>query len=345
MDTVYLRVNSENPDEAILKKAAELIRKGELVVFPTETVYGLGANTFDETAIMKIFEAKGRPQDNPLIVHISTMEMLKQIVSQDVESFSALMDLVWPGPVTLIFEKSKEIPDSVTAGLKSVAVRFPSHRVAQELIRLSGVPIAAPSANLSGRPSPTMEEHVIEDMDERASCTILSGSTVFGLESTIIDLSRGRPSLLRPGPIDPDQLKGVLPDLLVPDFVSGRKEYLGDPMSPGLKYRHYSPDIPLILVEGETGMIVAKVGIVAGRKKSLVLCSEEMKDYYPVQVKKVVLGSRDNLLEVASNLFKELRNKENMEYSQIIAEPFPETGVGLAIMNRLRKAAWKIERA
>lgn len=344
MNTVYLRVNSEEPDEFRLKKAARFIREGELVVFPTETVYGLGANALDESAISKIYHAKGRPQDNPLIVHVSSREMVADLVLQNLSEYSALMDTVWPGPVTLIFRKRKRIPDSVTAGLDTVAIRFPSHPVASKLIELSCVPVAAPSANLSGKPSPTREEHVVEDMDGRVSCIILSGSTVFGLESTIIDLSSERTVLLRPGPIDPDQLKGVLPDLQIPGFASGREQYLGDPLSPGLKYRHYSPDIPLILVEGELGLVVSKVGIIAGRKSSLVLCSEELRDYYPVQVKKVVLGSRSNLLEVASNLFKELRNKENMSFSQIIAEPFPETGVGLAIMNRLRKAAWKIER-
>ena len=344
MQTEMIRLDPENPGIEGIEKAAGLIKAGELVVFPTETVYGLGASAFDPGAVEKIYRAKGRPQDNPLIVHVSSLKMAAECTRQDLNRYSSILNVLWPGPVTLVFKKSEAIPARVTAGLDSVGLRFPSHPVAMRLIKAAGVPIAAPSANISGRPSPTSEEHVLEDMNGRVGGIILSGDTLFGLESTIVDLSRDKPTLLRPGPVDAERLGEFLPELEIPDFVWAREEYKGEALSPGMKYRHYSPEIPLILIEGSPGAVVSRAGILARRDKSVVLCSQELADYYPVHVKKVVLGSRNDLYAVASGLFKALRDRDNLNYTQIISEPFPETGIGLAIMNRLRKAAWRIDR-
>lgn len=344
MDTKIIKIDTADPDLSVLSEAANFIKAGELVAFPTETVYGLGANALEAKAVEKIFRAKGRPQDNPLIVHVSSIEMARGLISQDLDRYSNIVELLWPGPVTLIFRKNELIPQAVTAGLKSVGIRLPANPVALKLIELSGLPIAAPSANLSGKPSPTSEEHVLSDMEGKIACIILSGDVLFGLESTIVDLSGSKPALLRPGPVDVERIKELLPELVVPPFVEAREEYAGPALSPGLKYRHYSPDVPLVLIEGNSGEVVSRAGILARRSKSILLCSEEYSEFYPVHIKKVVLGSRNDLYRVASNLFRALRNEENRNYSQIIAESFPENGIGLAIMNRLRKAASRIER-
>lgn len=341
MKTEKLFVDADKSDKGIISRAARYLQKGELVAFPTETVYGLGANALDAKAVNRIFEAKGRPQDNPLIVHVSSIEMAQELVLDDLSDYKWLVELLWPGPVTIIFRKARKIPDIVTAGLPTVGIRFPSHPVAQKLIEIAGLPIAAPSANLSGRPSPTDEFHVIEDMDGRIACMLLAGKTLFGLESTIVDLSRGKPTLLRPGPISVERLKTLLPDLEVPEFVKAEEKYSGPALAPGMKYRHYSPKIELILVEGDPRERYKEITDFAFEKNSIILCSRETAHLYPREIRRIVLGSRENLYEVAANLFDALR-EPGEEFERMVSESFPESGVGLAIMNRLRKAAWKI---
>lgn len=342
--TEKLDVSPENPEIDLVKRAANYIKKGDLVAFPTETVYGLGANALDPVAVKRIFIAKGRPQDNPLIMHVSSLEMAQDYVCEDLKKYRNITDILLPGPVTLIFHRRNLVPDEVTAGLSTVGIRFPAHPVARKLIEFSEVPIAAPSANVSGKPSPTKAEHVLEDMDGKIECILMGGASEFGLESTIVSLAGDKPILLRPGPISVEQLQKILPDIDVPDFVRAMSDYKGPVLSPGMKYRHYSPDIELLLVEDLEVFNMVKIIKALYREKEdiLVLCSEETADMYPEHFKKYILGSRKNLYEVGHRLFATLRNPPMKNIKSMVIESFPEIGVGLAIMNRLRKAAWRI---
>ncbi len=333
--TRVLRVDPENPDAETLKEAAKVIRSGGVVVFPTETVYGIGANAFDENACKKIFEAKGRPQDNPLIVHISSMEMLERVVSRVPKRAHDFMDKLWPGPLTMIMEKSSNIPDVVSASLPTVAVRMPSHPVARLLIDLSGFPIAAPSANLSGKPSPTSFDHVKDDMMGRVDVIIDSGETPFGIESTIIDLTKDPPVLLRPGPLTLEQISEIS-EIVVHEGAFG-KVSLDRPPSPGMKYRHYAPEKRLILVEDTSRMrdILDKFG------DPIVVCPREHRDLYR-GYRVLTLGSLKNEYSIAHELFKVLRKTDKMDGDVVVVEGFPERGILFSVMNRLRKAASEV---
>ncbi|MFO7881933.1 MAG: L-threonylcarbamoyladenylate synthase [Kosmotogaceae bacterium] len=341
MNTTILKISLEKPEIEKLKIAASFLKENKLVAFPTETVYGLGATAFSEKAVRRIFEVKGRPPDNPLIVHVSSLEMASKLIKEDIDDFSRLTNILWPGPITLIFNKENLIPDIVSGGLSTVALRYPAHPVAQKLIELSGVPVAAPSANLSGKPSPTNEKHVMHDLVGKIDCIILSGKTVFGLESTIVDLSKNKPILLRPGPISVERLKTLFPQLEIHSTVLG--EEAKTPLAPGMKYRHYSPEIELILFDGELTWATHEIINATKKleKKIVILCSEETKNLYPEPSKTVSLGSRKKLYSVAANLFDILLSLSKKDYDVALCEPFPETGIGLAIMNRLRKASWK----
>jgi len=343
MNTIKLKISPELPEMDKIARAAEFIKNGELVAFPTETVYGLGANALNSDAVKKIFQAKGRPQDNPLIVHVSSLEMAQNLVVEDINAYE-IAHRLWPGPVTLIFHKRRSIPDVVTANLQTVGLRFPAHPIALRLIAASGVPIAAPSANLSGKPSPTEDWHVAEDLDGKVACIILGGKTLFGLESTIIDMTAEKPMLLRPGPVSPERLKTLLPELVISEAARAHGNYDGPPISPGMKYRHYSPDIELILVEGNPFDSFKTINEIASNsnRKAAILCSEETKELYKEKFDRVILGSRDDLYIVAANLFNALRELPNRGFKLLISETFPEKGIGFAIMNRLRKAAWKV---
>ena len=333
--TRILKVDPENPDVEILEEAAKVIREGGLVVFPTETVYGIGANAFDESACRKIFKAKGRPQDNPLIVHISSMEMLREVVSDVPDKAHEFIDKLWPGPLTLIMRKSEEIPDVVSASLPTVAVRMPSHPVAKLLIELSGYPIAAPSANLSGKPSPTDFEHVASDMMGRVDVMIDAGETPFGIESTIVDLTKEPPVLLRPGPLTLEQISEIS-EVVVHEGALG-KVSLDKPPSPGMKYRHYAPEKRLILVED-----VDKMEEVLKRFDDPIVISpkEHVEKYRGYRV--LVLGSLENEYSIAHELFKVLRETDKMEGEVVVVEGFPERGILFSVMNRLRKAASEV---
>ncbi|OAA29921.1 translation factor Sua5 [Kosmotoga arenicorallina S304] len=343
MKTLKLKISPESPEMDKIKQAAEYIKSGKLVAFPTETVYGLGANALDPYAVKKIYIAKGRPEDNPLIVHVSSLEMAQSLVVENIDAFE-IAHRLWPGPVTLIFHKSSVVPSIVTAMMQTVGLRFPAHPIAIKLIESSGVPIAAPSANLSGKPSPTEEWHVVEDLDSRVECIIQGGKTLFGLESTIIDMTRKKPRLLRPGPVSPERLKELLPDLVVSEAARARAKYDGPALSPGMKYRHYSPDVELILVEGNPFDSFKKIKEIAlqSNRKTAILCSKETEMLYGKGFEKIVLGSREDLYIVATNLFSTLRELPGKGFDLLISEAFPEKGIGLAIMNRLRKAAWKV---
>ncbi|HDN75772.1 MAG TPA: threonylcarbamoyl-AMP synthase [Acidilobales archaeon] len=347
--TRIVRVDPIKPDVKIMSEVAKVIREGGLVVFPTETVYGLGANAYNPEAVVKIFKAKNRPLDNPLIVHISSLTQFDELVSKVPEEAYIVAKRLWPGPVTIIVYKSSRVPNEVTAGLPTVAVRMPAHPVALKLIELSGTPIAAPSANLAGRPSPTMPEHVIRDMYGRVDVIIDAGETLFGVESTIIDLTSKPPKLLRPGPIPVEDLERVLGiKIEVPGFARGLRES-ERALAPGTKYRHYAPEKPLVLVEADSyddipnyALKVKELVLKYLRKglKVCILASKESVGYYKdLGVKILTLGSRGNLYEIAKNLFKVLRAVDDLNIDIVISEGFEERGLGLTIMNRLRKAS------
>lgn len=317
--TQILKISSVNPEKTLIKKAARAIKQGELVAFPTETVYGLGADAFNTKAIKKIFKVKGRPQDNPLIVHISSENQLKPLVKEIPEKAKILIDKFWPGPLTLVFKKSKKVSKKVTAGLETVAIRMPSHKVAKSLIEKSG-PIAAPSANISGRPSGTHSSHVHSDLNGKIPYIIDSGHSQTGIESTVLDLTTSPATLLRPGKITREQIETLI----------GRISTIQDakkPRSPGMKYKHYSPSIPVILSKNPEQALKKyknkKVGTIAFSKTSAN--------------KSIVIKNTKELAKRIFDLFRKLENKVEI----IIVERVPEKELGAAIMNRLKKAAHK----
>ena len=338
-------VKIETLDEAALKKLADLallIRTGETVVFPTETVYGLGADALNPQAIKKIFAAKGRPDDNPLIVHIASLDEVAPLVANIPEKAEMLMRTFWPGPLTLIMEKAAMIPTEATGGLNTVGVRFPDHPIAQAFIKMAGCPIAAPSANRSGRPSPTQGKHVLEDLDGRVAGMILSSDTELGLESTVIDMTVEPPVVLRPGDITVAELREVLGAVavsanvtqnIVPEKVS----------SPGMKYTHYSPKGELVIVKGTPKEISEKITKVLTHYKGKpmtigVLASDETMGFYREGFI-ISLGSRNDPKEMSKNLFSRLRTFDELGVEKIYAEDIPLNNETLALINRLYKAA------
>lgn len=339
----------ENPtdftphDREILKEAAAIIRAGGLVAFPTETVYGLGANALDEEAAKKIYAAKGRPSDNPLIAHISCMEELEPLVSRMPQNGKKLAETYWPGPMTMVFPKSVAVPYGTTGGLDTVAVRMPSDPIASELIRLSGVPIAAPSANTSGRPSPTRAEHVLQDMNGKIDAIIDGGPVGIGLESTIVDVTEDTPMVLRPGAITVEMLRETVGEVGIDPAILGPVSADVRPKAPGMKYRHYAPKADLTLVEGETEVVVETINRLAAEKISEgknvgIICTDETKDRYPAGVLRSI-GSRACQETVAHNLYAVLRDFDDCGAEYIFSEGFSEDNLGRAIMNRLNKAA------
>ncbi|WP_434091784.1 L-threonylcarbamoyladenylate synthase [Rossellomorea vietnamensis] len=317
--------------------AAKVLQQDEVVAFPTETVYGLGANATSDTAVEKIFKAKGRPSDNPLIVHISNKEQLEGLVEEIPVDASKLIDAYWPGPLTIIFKNKENVfSERVTAGLDTVGIRMPDHAVALSIIEATGLPIAAPSANRSGKPSPTTVQHVIDDLDGRIAGVVDGGETGVGVESTVVDCTGEFPVILRPGGITKEQLEEVVGKVEVDPSL---KEGKGAPKSPGMKYTHYAPDAPVYLVDGTKEDVQRLVnekkeeGLKVG-----VLTTEERMDWYQADLI-LSAGRRDDLKTVAQHLYDTLRafNRSNVDI--IFAEMFPEEGVGLAIMNRLQKAA------
>ncbi|WP_421382096.1 L-threonylcarbamoyladenylate synthase [Bacillus salacetis] len=318
-------------------EASQFLKDNEVVAFPTETVYGLGANAKSDEAVDKIFAAKGRPSDNPLIVHISNKQQLNELVKEIPEAAQTFMDQFWPGPLTIIFNKKEGVlSEKVTAGLDSVGIRMPDHPVALALIEAANLPIAAPSANVSGRPSPTTAHHVTQDLDGKISGIINGGETGVGVESTVVDCTSEIPVILRPGGVTREQLEEAAgPVLMDPSLAKGE----GAPKSPGMKYTHYAPDAPLILFEGKREWIQSLIDEKRrGGMKVGVLTTEENKDFYNAD-KILVCGSRSDLSTVAHSLYDVLRSFNGSDVEIIFSETFPNEGVGVAIMNRLQKAA------
>lgn len=323
-------------------RCAEDVRQGALVIFPTETVYGLGAVIDNEEALKKIYLAKGRPSDNPLIVHIANMKQLEHVIEKDPpEIFWKLSEVFWPGPVTFILKKKRTISQIITGNRSTVALRFPSNKIAQSLINQCAVPIAAPSANLSGTPSPTRVEH-LKEMKGRVEWIIETEPSEFGLESTIISLVNPEPLLLRPGPVTIERLMDFIPNLKV-------NKDLSQAQAPGMKYRHYSPKADVILLDWDADTLqMVKKGIEkfnkirngSAKKDMILICTDETKPVYlQAGIPCLSLGSKLDMYRVASNLFHFLRMLDDKHIDIALVEGFEEKGLGITIMNRLRKAA------
>lgn len=344
METKLVTLDRRHPDPAALAEAAERLRAGELVAFPTETVYGLGGDALDATASRRIYAAKGRPSDNPLIVHICDLSALPVLAREIPEAAYRLAERFWPGPLTMILKKSERVPLETTGGLDTVAIRMPSDSVAQALLSVSGVYIAAPSANASGRPSPTKASHVMEDLAGRIPLILDGGPVTIGLESTIVDLTGDKPWILRPGYITLSMLREVLPDAEYDPAVTRRtKDETLVAKAPGMKYRHYAPKGSLMIYEGNLERVVRKVREEALKKQSegfrvAILASEETKDRYPEFTVRSV-GDREREETIAANLFDTLREFDHLGADYIFGECFRQEGLGEAIMNRLLKAA------
>jgi len=343
-NTLVLKVNPDKPEKEIMQISAGIIKKGGIVAFPTETVYGLGADAFNPKAVRALFEAKKRPLDNPPIIHIEKTADLYKLARNVPPETELLMKCFWPGPLTLVLKRLRAVPEVTVAGLDTVAVRAPKHQVALALIRESGCPIAAPSANLAGKPSPTTAAHVLEDLNGRIDAILDAGPTRVGVESTVLDMSTSPPQILRPGGTTLEVLCKVLGNVKLHPFVAADKEIaIGESRSPGMKHKHYAPKAKLILVEGNISAVAEKINEIADvyRQKGCkvgILSTDENETKYEGAVVKS-LGSRFNLDAIAQNLFRLLREFDAESVEVIIAEGLPSEGIGLAVMNRLRKAS------
>lgn len=351
MKTELIKIDITTPGwDKQLDHAAEVLKTGGLVAFPTETVYGLGANALDGKAVECIYKAKGRPSDNPMIVHIAEIEALQDLVNSIPAVAHRLMDAYWPGPLTLVMPKSGKVPSIITAGLDTVAIRMPSHPIALALIKKAGIPVAAPSANSSGRPSPTLAKHVMEDLNGKVDIVIDGGSTEVGLESTVLDITSEPPIILRPGGITQEQLQQLLGTVGADQALY--KDQTGTdttvPRSPGMKYRHYAPKAALLLVQGQYERVVFEIGrraemyIKEGTSIGILTTNETASLYEPslyTSCKIISLGTRLQPETLASNLFRCLREFDEKAVEVILVEAPEIDGIGLAVMNRLAKAA------
>jgi tRNA threonylcarbamoyl adenosine modification protein (Sua5/YciO/YrdC/YwlC family) len=342
MKTKIEKINKEQINKEILAEAGELLKKGGLVAFPTETVYGLGANALDEEAARKTYAAKGRPSDNPLIVHIARMEDLPAIVKSVPEKAKTIAERFWPGPLTMIFEKSEIVPYPTTGGLETVAVRMPSDEIAKELILAGGGYVSAPSANTSGRPSPTTAQHVAEDMDGKIEMILDGGAVDIGVESTILDMTVTPPMILRPGAITREMLEKVVGEVAVDKTILDANSKT-PPKAPGMKYRHYAPKAELSIVEGELTQVISFINRIAGEKikegfKVGVIGTEETVGQYLYGDVKCV-GTREDEMTIAGHLYGILREFDADGVDYIYSEAFATEGIGSAVMNRLLKAA------
>ncbi len=342
METQIFKIDSDNIDNTVINKAADVIKSGGLVAFPTETVYGLGGDGLNPSASVKIYAAKGRPSDNPLILHISDLSQLSPLVTEIPENAKKLAKEFWPGPLTMIFKKSDAVPKETSGGLNTVAIRFPENKIAQALISASATPIAAPSANTSGRPSPTRASHVEFDLKGKIDMIIDGGACEFGLESTIVDVSGNIPCLLRPGSITLEMLREVLDRVDVDKAVLTKLDAGELPKAPGMKYTHYSPSADVVIVRGDREKMVHKINeLISQVDTSLkigVIATEENKDRYK-NCEVLVIGSINKPQTIAANLFKMLRKCDYHNIDKVFAEGLCEDELGLAIMNRLKKAA------
>lgn len=345
--------------ERDIERAAHLLRRGETVAFPTETVYGLGANAMDARAVDKIFAAKGRPSDNPLIVHIAHAKQLDGLVARIPETAQKLMDKFWPGPLTLILPRGEGVPDRVTAGLSTVAVRMPNHPVARALLEKTGLPVAAPSANRSGRPSPTAVSHVLEDLDGYIAAVVDGGVTGVGVESTVVDVTVHPPMILRPGGVTKEMLEQAIGEVRLDPSLEREAGGVGGsdapgglgvagrngetPRSPGMKYTHYAPRAEMWIVEGTVDKQVETIQTLVDKSraegiKTGVLTTDEHQSLYRADVV-ISCGKRLEPETIAAGLYGALREFDRLGVGRIYAESFPPQGIGFAVMNRLRKAA------
>lgn len=344
MKTILAKVDLSQPESAeVIQTAAKILQEGGLVAFPTETVYGLGGNGLDGAACEKIYLAKGRPSDNPLILHISEFEELDAIVREISPAAKKLMDAFWPGPLTMVFPKADIVPVKATGGLDTVAVRFPSHPVARAIIKAAGLPIAAPSANSSGKPSPTRASHVEYDLNGKIDMIVDGGAAEWGLESTIVDVSGDVPMILRPGAVTKEMMEEVVGRVEIDPAILTKPAADLKPKAPGMKYTHYSPKAEVILVKGERQAVADEINRLAAMdmsngKKTGVMATEETKNLYHADII-LSLGSRERPEEIGANLFKLLRKFDFLGAEKVYSEVFSEEGEGMAIMNRLNKAA------
>ena len=342
METRVITIDHKAMDEGVLQEAGRIIREGGLVAFPTETVYGLGGDALNKESSKKIYEAKGRPSDNPLIVHICKMEDLKSIVEEIPEDVKRLAEAFWPGPLTVIMKKSELVPKETTGGLDTVAVRMPSHPVALKFIECAGGYVAAPSANVSGRPSPTKAKYVIEDMTGRIDMILDGDGIDIGLESTIVDMTGEKPEILRPGYITKDMLEKVLGEVSVDKTILDIN-CKDAPKAPGMRYRHYAPKGQLMIVEGKAEVTVEKINELTAKahtrgEKVGIIGTEETKHKYQGDSIKSV-GKRSDEDSIARTLYTILREFDDEGITVIYSESFSECAMGQAIMNRLLKAA------
>ena len=344
METIVANITGDDKEDGrIYDQAGEILRAGGLVAFPTETVYGLGADALDEEASAKIYAAKGRPSDNPLIVHIADMEAVYKLASEVPDTAVRLAEQFWPGPLTMILKKSDIVPDSITGGLGTVAIRMPSHKVAAQLIKRSGVYIAAPSANTSGKPSPTLASHVIKDLSGKIDMIIADDTVDIGVESTIIDLSEDIPTILRPGYITREMFERVIGRVMIDPAITDGVKAGVVPKAPGMKYKHYAPDADLKIVEGDMDKVVDYINdntkrLIAKGYKVAVMATDETRHYYTDGIV-ISMGHKSDELSVARHLYAILREFDNEQVDYVFSESFETENVGRAVMNRLIKAA------
>ena len=333
--------NAVTQKENGTRLGGSILRAGGLVAFPTETVYGLGANGLDGAAVRRIFEAKGRPGDNPLILHVAKKNDVKQLWTRIPDAARTLMDAFWPGPLTLIFNRSSAVPDEVTAGLETVAVRMPDNKTALALIRAAGVPVAAPSANTSGKPSPTTAEHVRQAMEGKIDLIIDGGPCRFGVESTVLSLV-GEPTILRPGAVTKEMLEAVIGAVALAPSILAPLKAGETAASPGMKYRHYAPDAEVLVAEGTPKQAAARIARAYDARteqgeRCIIFATEQTRALYSGR-QCVIIGDRKQPATLCANLFAQLRAHSD-DVDTILAEALPEQGEGLAYMNRLLRAA------
>lgn len=330
-------MKTQRLEAADWRRAAEILKRRGLLGIPTETVYGLAANGLDEGAVAKIFEAKGRPQDNPLILHVPNACWLERYCRDIPRAAYTLAERFWPGPLTMVLKRRENVPDRVTAGLDTVGMRCPAHPLTCQVIEAAGVPVAAPSGNTSGRPSPTTAEHMLEDMDGKIDGILFGGACAVGVESTIVDLTSNPPRLLRPGGVTLEQLREVLGDVEV-DAAVVRKMGEGEkPRAPGMKYRHYAPDAPVTAVKGTPDRTAAYI-VAQLKEKSGVICFDEYANLFEGYAVETI-GSAADPEAQARRIFDALRAFDHADVTEIWAQEPDDSGIGLAVTNRLNKAA------
>jgi L-threonylcarbamoyladenylate synthase len=335
MKTILIKINTQNIEESKIQQAKQFILNHECVAMPTETVYGLAANAFSPLAISRIFEAKGRPSDNPLIVHISDEVMLLDCIDQEITpEIRTIMNAFWPGPLTLVFKKSHHIPDVVSASLSTVGIRMPNHPIALELIKAANVPLAAPSANISGRPSPTKASHVYDDLNGKIAAIIEANQSHIGVESTVLDVSTSPFTVLRKGGISIEELQLINSDIRYDDALMNHNS---TPKSPGQKYKHYAPSKPMVLLEGSVENQLAYLKTISMQDILLISVDEVIQNFNVPHY--FSLGSRHDFEKAMNGLFEILRESEFLPIKSIIVTAFEDYGLGATLNDRLRKAA------